>query len=65
MKVQKQLSKKRDDKTYYKYVISIPEKELKRANIKEGDELYVSGSDSEKGEIKLKKGEKEEGRKGD
>ena len=55
MKVQKQLSKKRDDKTYYKYVISIPEKELKRANIKEGDELYVSGSDSEKGEIRLKK----------
>lgn len=55
MKVQKQLSKKRDNKIYYKYVVNIPEKELKKANIKEGDELYVSGSDGKKSEIKLRK----------
>ena len=61
MKVQKQLSKKRDDKTYYKYVISIPEKELKKANIKEGDELYVSEHGD--GEVRLRKGEKEKGEK--
>ena len=55
MKVQKQLSKKRENKTYYKYVVNIPEKELKKANIKEGDELYVSYSDSKKCEIRLRK----------
>lgn len=55
MKVQKQLSKKRDDKTYYRYVVNIPEKELKKANIKEGDELYVSKR--KEGEISLKKEE--------
>ena len=65
MKVQKHKSDKRGNKQYYKYVIVLPEKELKKANIKEGDELYVSSTDSKKGEIKLKKGEKGKQEKND
>ncbi|HJX50307.1 MAG TPA: AbrB/MazE/SpoVT family DNA-binding domain-containing protein [Candidatus Nanoarchaeia archaeon] len=52
MKIQKQLSKKRGDKTYYKYVIVIPEEKIKEAGFKEGDKLEA---ESKKGEIRLKK----------
>ena len=57
MKVIKETSRQYKGKPYYKYKVNIPEKELKKANIKEGDELYVSSSDSKKNEIKLKKKE--------
>ena len=52
MKLQKQLSKKRGDKTYHKYVIVIPEKKILEAGFKEGDKLEA---EVKKGEIKLKK----------
>ena len=65
MKVLKVKSRNYKGKPYYKYRITIPEKELKKANIKEGDELYVSGSDGKKREIKLKKGEKGKQEKND
>lgn len=55
MKIIKETSRQYKGKSYYKYKINIPEKELKKANIKEGDELYVSSSDSKKGEIRLRK----------
>jgi hypothetical protein len=57
MKVIKETSRQYKGKPYYKYKVNIPEKELKKANIKEGDELYVSGSNSKKSEIKLRKKE--------
>ncbi|MFW5846623.1 MAG: hypothetical protein ACOCUU_00545 [Nanoarchaeota archaeon] len=50
MKIQKQLSKKRNGKNYYKYVIVIPEKNLAKANFKESDELEAF---SETGKIVL------------
>ena len=50
MKIQKQLSKKRGEKKYYRYVINIPEDAIKKADFKEGDEL---NAEAKKGEIKL------------
>ena len=52
MKVQKQLSKKIGDKTYYKYVVVIPEDAVKDSGFKEGDELKA---EAKKGEIKLRR----------
>ncbi len=52
MKVQKQLSKKRGDKVYHKYVLNIPFGLLKKAGFKAGDELEA---DAKKGELKLRK----------
>ena len=52
MKIQKQLSKKRKDKTYYKYILNIPASKVKEAGFKEGDELEAEVV--KKGEIKLK-----------
>lgn len=52
MKIQKQLSKKRGDKVYHKYVITIPEETLKKAGFKEGDELE---EEARKGEVRLRK----------
>ena len=39
MKLQKQLSKKRGEKKYYRYVINIPSKIIKKLGFKAGDEL--------------------------
>lgn len=39
MKLQKQLSKKRGEKKYYRYVINIPSKLIKKLGFKAGDEL--------------------------
>ena len=39
MKIQKHLSGKKGDKVYYKYVIVIPKELIKKAGLKEGDEL--------------------------
>ena len=52
MKVQKRLSRIYKNKRYYKYIVVIPEKDIKNARIKEGDELI---SEIKKGEIKLRK----------
>ena len=52
MRIQKQLSKKRGKKVYYKYVIVLPEKVLKKAGFKPGQELEVEGK---KGELRLRK----------
>lgn len=52
MRLQKRLSRVYKGKEYYKYVLVIPEKDIKKAKFKEGDELE---SDSKKGEIKIKK----------
>lgn len=52
MKLQKQLSKKRGDKKYYRYAVNFPEEIIKQADLKEGDELEA---DAKKGEISLKK----------
>lgn len=52
MKLQKQLSKKRGDKKYYRYTINFSEDLIKKADFKEGDELIP---DAKKGEIRLKK----------
>ena len=52
MKIQKQISKKVNGKTYHKYVVVIPEEIIKKAGLKEGDELEV---EAKKNEIKLKK----------
>ena len=41
MKIQKQLSKKRGDKIYHKYVVVLKEKDLNEAKLKAGDELKV------------------------
>lgn len=45
------LSRKYKDKEYYKYIIIIPEEDIKKAGFKEGDELI---KDTKNGEIKLK-----------
>ncbi|MDP2925208.1 MAG: hypothetical protein Q8N99_02435 [Nanoarchaeota archaeon] len=52
MKLQKQLSKKRGDKIYHKYVIVIPEDKIKEAGFREGEELEAG---AKKGEIRLRK----------
>ena len=51
MRIQKQLSKKRKNKVYYKYAIVIPPMQVKESNL-EGYELEAEVKD---GEIKLKK----------
>lgn len=53
MKLQKQLSKKRGNKIYHKYVVVLSEDFVKDAGFKEGDELI---GEAKKDEIKLKKG---------
>ena len=52
MKIQKQLSKKRGDKIYYKYMLNIPPKLIEESGFKEGDELE---GEAKKGEVRLKK----------
>ena len=51
MKLQKRLSRIYKEKKYYKYLIVIPEKNIKMANLKEGDEFII---ESKKGKIILK-----------
>lgn len=53
MKLQKQLSKKRGDKVYHKFVVSIPNEVIEQSGFKEGDELVAV--EVKKGEIRLKK----------
>lgn len=55
MKIQKQLSDKRGDKVYYKYVVVLPEDLVKRSELKENDELV---GEAEKHKIIIKKSEK-------
>jgi bifunctional DNA-binding transcriptional regulator/antitoxin component of YhaV-PrlF toxin-antitoxin module len=52
MKVQRQLSKKRGDKRYYRFTINIPEKIIKKVGFEKGQELEA---DTEEGKIILKK----------
>jgi len=52
MKLQKRLSRIYRDKKYYKYILVLPERELKKAEFKEGDALKA---ETKKGEIKIKK----------
>ncbi|GBE20383.1 hypothetical protein BMS3Abin17_01122 [archaeon BMS3Abin17] len=52
MKIQKRLSRKYKDKEYHKYIIVLPEKDIKGAGFKEGDELKT---EIKKGRIQLKK----------
>ena len=52
MKLQKQLSKKRDNKIYHKYVVVIPNDLIEKSELKEGDDLEVEAS---KYHISLKK----------
>jgi len=47
-----QSHKTRKDKDYHKYVVVLPEKVVKEAGFKEGDELEA---EAKKGEIKLKR----------
>jgi bifunctional DNA-binding transcriptional regulator/antitoxin component of YhaV-PrlF toxin-antitoxin module len=51
VKLQKQLSRKVQDKTYPKYVITIPPKQIEEAGWKEGTELEAIVED---GKIVLK-----------
>ena len=55
MKIQKQLSKKRKNKVYYKYAVVIPQMQVKESGL-EGYELEA---EIKNGEIKLKKKELE------
>ncbi len=41
MRLQKQLSKKRGKKIYYKYVLNIPPHDVKKAGWKGGEELII------------------------
>ncbi len=50
--IQKQLSRRTDDKEYSKYVVVIPLDKLKEAGLKEGDELTIMTG---KGKVLLKK----------
>jgi bifunctional DNA-binding transcriptional regulator/antitoxin component of YhaV-PrlF toxin-antitoxin module len=52
MKIQKQTALKKENKIYYKYVITIPEENIIKSNLKEGDELEI---ESRKESIFLKK----------
>jgi len=52
MKLQKRLSRIYKDKKYYKYLLVIPEKEIKKSGFKEGNELVI---ETKKREIKIKK----------
>ena len=51
MRIQKQLSKKRKDKTYYKFAVVIPPSYVKESGL----EGYELSAEVIKGEIKLKK----------
>ena len=51
-KLQKQVSRKVGKKEYSKYVVVIPEEEIKRAGFKEGQEIKI---ESEKGKIIFRK----------
>lgn len=55
MQVQKQLSKKRGDKIYYRYTVNVPEELIKKAELEVGDELE---GNAEKHKLILKKAEK-------
>lgn len=55
MKIQKRLSRIYKGKKYYKYLVGLSEKDLKKSKLKEGDELDVFCKDKE---ISLKKQEK-------
>jgi len=52
MKLQKRLSRKYKNKKYYKYLIVLPEKDVKNSGFIEGDELEI---ETKKGEIKITK----------
>ena len=52
MKIIKEKSREYNGKDYYKYKINIPEKIIKEAGFKEGDEIEA---ETKKGEIKLKR----------
>jgi len=52
MKLQKRLSRKYKDKEYHKYILVVPEKEIKKSGFKEGEELKTQ---SKKGEIIIKR----------
>jgi hypothetical protein len=45
MKLQKQLSRKVDDKEYPKYVVTIPPKQIEELKWKEGAELIAEACD--------------------
>ncbi len=53
MKLQKQLSKKRGDKIYHKYIVNIPKEKIKAAGFKQGDELKAVVE--KKGDMRLRK----------
>ncbi len=52
MKILKEKSRTYKEKSYYKYKVNIPEKIIKQAGFKEGEELQA---ESKKGEIRLTK----------
>ena len=52
MKLQKRLSRIYKGKKYYKYILVIPEKDIRESGFKEGDEL---NSKTKGGEIKIRK----------
>jgi bifunctional DNA-binding transcriptional regulator/antitoxin component of YhaV-PrlF toxin-antitoxin module len=52
MKIQKQLSKKRGNKVYHKFILNIPSELLEESGFKEGDELEA---EAKKGEIRLRR----------
>jgi len=52
MKILKEKSREYKGKTYHKYKVNIPEKIIKKAGFKVGDELKP---ETKKGEIKLRK----------
>jgi len=56
MRIQKQLSKKRKNKVYYKYAVIIPPLQIKESNL-EGYELEAEVHD---GEIRIRKKKKNE-----
>jgi hypothetical protein len=47
MKLQKRLSRKYKTKEYYKYVLVIPEEEIIKAKLKEGDDLNIESKEKE------------------
>lgn len=52
MKVLKEKSREYKGRPYFKYKVNIPEKIIKKAGFKEGDELEAK---AKKGEIRLRK----------
>jgi len=47
MRIQKVSSRVYKNKEYHKYVIVLPEEDIKKANLKEGDELFSEVKDKE------------------